>query len=337
MRLIRSGDGGEGVRDVQRRLLALEHRIEGRELDGTFGPTTEAAVRAFQGSRGLPQDGIVGPDTWGRLVEAGYRLGDRVLYLRSPNSRGDDVLELQHRLNEMGFDVGKEDGIFGPRTHAAALDFQRNTGAEADGIVGLGTVRALAGLRPSVPGPSRAVVREEAGLLEAGAGLRGTTVAVDGSGEGDDGIDGIDAAGSAAVAAALVAALGTHGARPVDVVTAGRSVTDRAHAANEAGAGAYLAVRIVAPSLPGVRAAGPAHWGTPVTRSPAGLRLAALIGEELAVAGVELEAPRASGVAILRETRMPAVIVGVPEDAAPASAVADAIARALARFFGASD
>ena len=30
----------------------------------------------------------MGPDTWGQLVEAGYRLGDRTLYLRSPAFRG---------------------------------------------------------------------------------------------------------------------------------------------------------------------------------------------------------------------------------------------------------
>lgn len=335
MRLIRSGDTGEGVRDVQRRLLALDHRIEQRELDGTFGPTTEVAVRAFQGTRGLPQDGIVGPDTWGRLVEAGYRLGDRTLYLRSPNPRGDDVLDLQHRLNEMGFDVGKEDGIFGPRTHAAVLDFQRNTGAEADGIVGLGTVRALAGLRPSVPGPSRAVVREEAGLRDAAGGLHGTAVAIDGSGEGDDGVGGVDASGSAALAAALAAALGALGARPIEVAAPGRGVSDRAHGANDAQASAYVAVRIVGASLPGVRAAGPAYWGTPATRSPAGSRLAECIGDGLAAAGIALDAPRASGVAILRETRMPAVIVEVPEDAASTSDVAGALARAIARFFGA--
>ena len=111
-------------------------------LDGHFGEFTDRAVRAFQTSRGLLVDGKVGPDTWGRLVEAGWRLGDRTLYLRSPNLRGDDVLDLQHRLNELGFEVGKEDGIFGRRTQAAVVDFQRNVGEGADGIVGLEIGRA---------------------------------------------------------------------------------------------------------------------------------------------------------------------------------------------------
>ncbi len=52
-----------------------------------FGASTEEAVKAFQQRRGLPSDGMVGEDTWGELVEAGYRLGDRVLYLRSRRSR----------------------------------------------------------------------------------------------------------------------------------------------------------------------------------------------------------------------------------------------------------
>ena len=36
-------------------------------MDGIFGAKTLAAVRAFQRSRGLQVDGVVGPLTWGRL------------------------------------------------------------------------------------------------------------------------------------------------------------------------------------------------------------------------------------------------------------------------------
>ena len=45
MELIRQGQRGEEVRDVQHRLLGAGIRIDPDELDGTFGPSTGAAVR----------------------------------------------------------------------------------------------------------------------------------------------------------------------------------------------------------------------------------------------------------------------------------------------------
>ena len=36
-------------------------------IDGKFGPITEALVKAFQSSKGLHPDGIVGPLTWAAL------------------------------------------------------------------------------------------------------------------------------------------------------------------------------------------------------------------------------------------------------------------------------
>ncbi len=83
---------------------------------------------------------MVGPDTWGQLVEAGYQLGDRTLYLHSPFHRGDDVSALQRKLNGLGFDAGREDGLFGPLTDRAVREFQRNVGEEPDGIVGIDTL-----------------------------------------------------------------------------------------------------------------------------------------------------------------------------------------------------
>lgn len=324
MRIIRPGDSGDAVRDVQHRLLALGHRLETDELSGRFGGTTEKGVRAFQISRGLPEDGIVGPDTWARLVEAGYRLGDRTLYLRSPSLRGDDVLDLQRRLNELGFEAGKEDGIFGRRTHTATLEFQRNIGAPSDGIVGLGTVKALEGVRPAVRGTSRSLVREAESLREGLAGMVGAAIAIDGSVEGAVGNP--DAvAPSGTLLDALAVAITNLGAEPVSVTDAGDDPAERARAANSADAAVYLAIS-VRPSSGSI-----AHWGTPTTHSPKGLHLCGLISDELMEADVPLEPARPLSVSVLRETRMPAVILELPEET-HVPHVARAIARAIERF-----
>src|SRR5579863_8555777 len=136
------GDRGEAVSDIQHRLSAI---LPGApvDADGIFGPATRAALEAFQRLRGLRVDGVCGPQTWNTLVEAGFRMGDRFLYRRTPMLRGDDVAELQQRLCTLGFDTGRVDGIFGDATVRALGEFQRNAGLPVDGIVGGATLHEL--------------------------------------------------------------------------------------------------------------------------------------------------------------------------------------------------
>jgi N-acetylmuramoyl-L-alanine amidase len=135
MRLYRVGDEGPAVRDIQDRLAALGFE-PGADARAVFAEGTRQAVLEFQKAKGLDADGIVGPNTWRSLYEAGYRLGDRLLFLRRPMMRGEDVAELQSRLGSLGFDTGKVDGIFGPDTEAAVIDFQHNRHLAEDGKVG---------------------------------------------------------------------------------------------------------------------------------------------------------------------------------------------------------
>lgn len=147
MRPIRKGDRGPAVEDIQRRLLVLGEDLGATGVDGVFLGATYAAVRDFQKRRSLAEDGIVGPETWSALVDASFRLGDRLLYLRMPHLHGADVSTLQGALNALGFAAGEADGIFGAFTERAVREFQANTGLPADGIAGPDTLRTVTNLR----------------------------------------------------------------------------------------------------------------------------------------------------------------------------------------------
>ena len=62
---------GPAVLDVQKRLTALGYAPGA--LDGTYGPTVAAAVKAFQRDRKLDADGVVGPLTLSALKEKAAR------------------------------------------------------------------------------------------------------------------------------------------------------------------------------------------------------------------------------------------------------------------------
>ncbi|NLT94110.1 MAG: LysM peptidoglycan-binding domain-containing protein [Clostridia bacterium] len=58
-------------------------------------------------------------------------------------SRGNAVRELQRLLRDRGFNPGTVDGVFGARTRAAVVSFQRSRNLNATGVVDLNTWRAL--------------------------------------------------------------------------------------------------------------------------------------------------------------------------------------------------
>jgi peptidoglycan hydrolase-like protein with peptidoglycan-binding domain len=61
-RVLRKGDQGDDVKQVQEKLIAAGFPVQGG-ADGKFGQHTEDAVRAFQTANGLTADGVVGPKT----------------------------------------------------------------------------------------------------------------------------------------------------------------------------------------------------------------------------------------------------------------------------------
>jgi N-acetylmuramoyl-L-alanine amidase len=157
------------VLDLVSRLSAVGFRVPAPT--NIYGPQHQAAVREFQQSRGLPATGECDPITWTALIEAGHRLGTRMLYLTAPMMRGEDVAELQVRLGTLGFDCGRVDGIFGEHTLAAVRDLQRDLGLVCDAVVGPETIGELDRLQPRGGTNSVAGVRERVQLRRIG--LRG--------------------------------------------------------------------------------------------------------------------------------------------------------------------
>lgn len=64
---------------------------------------------------------------------------------------GDDVLVLQEGLLTLKYNFGKADGVYGPRTRAAVMRFQRRHDIKADGIVGTDTRAKLAEYGIEIP------------------------------------------------------------------------------------------------------------------------------------------------------------------------------------------
>ena len=139
MPMVYWGCTGDAVKTLQDKLNALGYNSG--NVDGIFGAKTYAAVTAFQKANSLGVDGIVGKLTWGKLygvspampVETTTVVGRPMV---SYGSRGDAVRKLQELLNALGYDCGSVDGIFGSKTKAAVLAFQKANGLGADGIVG---------------------------------------------------------------------------------------------------------------------------------------------------------------------------------------------------------
>lgn len=267
---------------------------------GYFCQHTHNSLRDFQHARGLDVDGICGEYTWSGLVEASRRIGDRLLVLTAPNLRGDDVASLQSNLGRLGFDCGKVDGIFGPMTAHALVDFQSNCGLVADGSCGSVTLEAIDRVgRQSGAGPGVAIVRERDLLQQRHPSLRGVRIVVGQFG------------GLSALSRGLSRDLRIGGAHVISVDEPDQR--EQAEAANAFRADLYVGFLATSDGANHV-----SYYSVPTFESPGGRDLA----HRLALGLAELPGfqpadcsslVRGMRIQVLRETRMPAVVISLTE------------------------
>ncbi len=135
------GSEGDAVLKLQKRLAALGYTPG--YTDGKFGPSTEAAVMAFQANNNLTVDGKAGPAT--QRVLYGTNPKSYVTYstLR-PGETSDAVKNMQYTLYELGYYDGAIDGIYGQTTTNAVREFQINNKLQpVDGVAGNATLSLM--------------------------------------------------------------------------------------------------------------------------------------------------------------------------------------------------
>lgn len=169
--------GDEQLRPAVAEGAALESAAETAPEGGIFGPVTPATLAHVQRTAGnaaaallvqrqsveeeqgpygakpsgggadLPDPARLGGDAAPAPAPAGASPAHRTLRIRS---RGDDVADLQARLNAAGAATPalETDGRFGPLTHAAVVEYQHQHGLDRDGVVGPLTWAALDGAAP---------------------------------------------------------------------------------------------------------------------------------------------------------------------------------------------
>ncbi len=155
---LRTGSSGSSVEQMQfwlNTLAQYDSSIPSVTVDGVFGSSTEAAVRAFQRKYGLTVDGVVGRTTWTELY-------DQFRSIQSDNgtpnaypgtalregSSGQNVRLVQFWLKiartvYSSLNNVTVDGKFGSATTAAVKRFQTYFGLTSDGVVGRTTWNKL--------------------------------------------------------------------------------------------------------------------------------------------------------------------------------------------------
>lgn len=179
------------VRDVQRGLASRGYEVGPQ--DGIYGDSTEQALRKFQRDQRLTASGQVDGQTLAALGVIGGASGQRATagpagsrdYVPTARRQGamapqagssrvgldsDQVRNVQQTLADRGFDPGRVDGRWGPRTQQALRDFQRDQNLQASGRPDDRTLAAL-GFETGSPATQTGQLPEEVPQRQQQEGL----------------------------------------------------------------------------------------------------------------------------------------------------------------------
>lgn len=162
---VQNGDRGVLVAELQRLLVAAGFSVGRYGVDGMFGDATEAAVRAYQRSRGLTDDGVAGAVTIGALrsgkppiaappagpvviapgvpappfpLPLGWYFGPKSGPKESVSGyysyRG-HLMQWQQRMADRGWAIAA-DGLYGDQTERVTRAFQAEKKLAVDGRIG---------------------------------------------------------------------------------------------------------------------------------------------------------------------------------------------------------
>ncbi|MGI5951164.1 MAG: L,D-transpeptidase family protein [Brooklawnia sp.] len=142
------GMSSELVRELQIRLRHAKYLAEYDATD-SFGDRTQQAVLRFQADHGIPQTGVVGQLTWDALLPKSHEPTSAELnntnvgpWYTGPTHAG-FIMELQHRLGQVGLYDGAVDGEFSEPVKRAIGDFRTSIGLPASEVMDERTITQL--------------------------------------------------------------------------------------------------------------------------------------------------------------------------------------------------
>lgn len=138
------GSEGNAVTNLQYALYELGYYQA--KINGVYTQDTSNAVREFQMNNGLSVDGKAGSQTLAKVYSpyAKPAAAETPTYVTvQKGSSGEDVVQVQGALYDLGYSTRRATGEFDQDTYDALVAFQKKNGLNADGIAGAETQQKL--------------------------------------------------------------------------------------------------------------------------------------------------------------------------------------------------